>query len=63
MLIIKMYRDSEGKEHWEYKIFYKDLNRETKCKRRRGFESQEQAICAAEMMLGILRLPKRTAYR
>jgi Arm domain-containing DNA-binding protein len=62
MLIIKMYRDAAGREHWEYKIFYKDLNRETKCKRRRGFESQEQAIQAAEIMLGILRLPKH-AYR
>jgi hypothetical protein len=63
MLIIKMYRDAKGKEFWEYKIFYKDLNRETKCKRKRGFESQEQAVLAAESIFGILRLPKRSNYR
>lgn len=58
MLIIRSYQTQLGKQHWEYRIFYKDLNREIKCKKRRGFESQEQALSAAEKMLGLMRLPK-----
>lgn len=58
MLIIRMYRTVTGLEKWEYRIFYKDLNREIKCKKRRGFTSQEQALRAAEKMLGLMRLPR-----
>jgi len=58
MLIIKMYRTAAGFERYEYKIFYKDLNRELKCKRRRGFKTQQQALSAAEKMLGYIRYPR-----
>jgi len=58
MLIIRKYKTASGIEHFEYRIFYKDLNRETKCKKRRGFESQEDALRAAEKMLGLMRYPR-----
>jgi hypothetical protein len=55
MLIIKKYKTKHGFEQWEYKIFYKDINRETKCKRRRGFHTQEEALRSAEKMIGLMR--------
>jgi hypothetical protein len=58
MLIIRAYKTAAGFERYEYKLFYKDANRETKCKRRRGFKTQEQALSAAEKMLGLMRLQK-----
>jgi hypothetical protein len=58
MLIVRRYKTAAGLERWEYRIFYKDLDREIRCKKRRGFESQEQALKAAEKMLGLMRLPR-----
>jgi hypothetical protein len=62
MLLIRSYETAKGKKRWEYKIIFKDANNVTQCKNRKGFESQEKAVRAAEIMLGILRLPKN-AYR
>jgi hypothetical protein len=58
MLIVRRYKPAAGLERWEYRIFYKDLGKEIRCKKRRGFESQEQALRAAEKMLGLMRLPR-----
>jgi hypothetical protein len=62
MLLVRSYKTAKGNRRWEYKIIFKDANNETKCKNRKGFESQEKAVRAAEIMLGILRLPKNV-YR
>jgi hypothetical protein len=58
MLIIRAYKTAAGFERYEYKIFYRTLDRELKCKRRRGFTTQQQALQAAEKMLGYMRLPR-----
>lgn len=57
MLIIKSYKTGAGVKQWQYKIFFKDLNRETRCKNRKGFKSQEEALRAALKMLGLMRVP------
>jgi hypothetical protein len=59
MLILQSYKTAAGVEQWLYKLFYKDIKRETKCKKRTGFRSQEEALRAAEKMLGLMRLHAR----
>lgn len=58
MLLIRSYKTAAGHERFEYRIFYKDADRDTKCKKRRGFESQQAALSAAEKMIGLMRLQR-----